>query len=133
HLAAAIVLSGELSWARELLGYLSTGVSNADGVPLVLAFIGFHVLAASVAMPCSPFTLLAGSLWGIFPGALISIVASTAAMAATFALGRLARSFEPIKNFLGKFLPESFFRRPPTRFDWGIVLAIQLNPAMPAS
>ncbi len=123
----------ELSWARDLLHIVITDTSDPNSWPLVLAFIGLHALAASLFVPCSPFAVIAGGLWGILLGLPISIAASLIAMSTTFALGRAARSVPSIRNLLGKYLPQELLQRLSPRLNWGLVLAIQLNPLVPAS
>jgi uncharacterized membrane protein YdjX (TVP38/TMEM64 family) len=48
-------------------------------------------------------------------------------------LGRYARSFRPVGDYLSKYLPAESLRGLNPRLNWGLILAIQLNPAIPAS
>ena len=102
---------------------------------LVGLYVTLHVVCAALFLPCSPFTLIAGSLWGIFPGLIISFGAACAAMTVTFALGRWARSLSFVRHFLKRRLAgrRLALLDDPARLDWMTVLALQMNPIVPAS
>jgi uncharacterized membrane protein YdjX (TVP38/TMEM64 family) len=120
-----------------VLETVRTALAMLDGNSLALlaCYVGLHVLFAVLCLPCSPFTFIAGSLWGIWPGMLISSVSALLAAAATFAIGRsalgragsdfvsrwsiLRRAMEGARNILG--------------MGWESVVLVQGNPLVPAS
>jgi uncharacterized membrane protein YdjX (TVP38/TMEM64 family) len=102
---------------------------------VILGYVALHIACAVLCLPCSPFTLIAGSLWGIWPGILISSMSALIAAGATFAIGRkasgrmgsgalarwpfLRRATEIAKRLLG--------------MGWQSVVLVQGNPLVPAS
>lgn len=116
------------NWLASLNAIL---IANPVAAPVL--YIGVHVLLAVFFLPCSPMTLIAGALWGSAYGLLVSMVAATASLAATFLLSR---------SFLRSRIEHFIMRRYPkvagllaqvAVHDWKIIAAFQLNPLIPAS
>ena len=127
---------GDQEMTGRLAEVLQTGLL-VDQNPFVMIaiFVALHVVCAGLFLPCSPFTILAGCLWGIFPGVIISIAAAAAASAMTFALGRWARSLRAVRNFLATRIPGNAYAALTDRMQlgWLAIFAIQINPIVPAS
>ncbi|HUN90545.1 MAG TPA: VTT domain-containing protein [Burkholderiaceae bacterium] len=107
-----------------------------DGSPLlVAAYVALHVAFAVFFLPCSPFTVIAGALWGVWPGLAISSGAALLASAATFFIGRTV-----VAGHAARFITRSRFIRRSSEamkwvfsMGWKSVLLMQGNPLVPAS
>lgn len=120
-----------VSAAVQVIGDLA----RHHAVLAAFLYVFLHVLAAVSLLPCSPFTLTAGVLWGAWPGFLISSCSALLASTTTFFLGRAANC-----GRLGRLLKKTRFARKAESLmtsivdsGWLTVLAVQTNPFVPAS
>jgi uncharacterized membrane protein YdjX (TVP38/TMEM64 family) len=102
---------------------------------LVCAFVALHVVFAVLCLPCSPFTLVAGSIWGLWPGLLISSGAAALASGATFAIGRssLGRQAGSLFTRWSLIRRATELARKVLGEGWESVVLVQGNPLVPAS
>jgi uncharacterized membrane protein YdjX (TVP38/TMEM64 family) len=117
-----------LSWHRETL------ISFRDANPALTAalFVGAYVLIVAFSLPgATVATLTGGFLFGIFPGALLNVVAATVGATAIFLAARWG---------LGERLAarmdasEGLVRRIKAGIDdnqWSMLFLIRLVPAVP--
>jgi uncharacterized membrane protein YdjX (TVP38/TMEM64 family) len=119
----------------ESLGNLLAALGTLDGASLLACYVGLHVACAVLCLPCSPFTFIAGSLWGLWPGLPISSGSALLAAGVTFAIGRSAPG-----RFGGRVLARlPFVRRAAgiaakiLGMGWQSVVLVQGNPLVPAS
>ena len=116
--------------AQVVLAVPEDEIYLAVGVYLVL-----HVSAALLFFPCSPFTFIAGALWGLWPGLAISSLTALTATVFTFLIGRLVRAGKAVS-----VLSNSMFVRKASSAlgqtvgtGWAAVVLVQGNPLVPAS
>lgn len=94
-------------------------------------FVILHCLAAAAFVPCSPFTLAAGLLWGPAWGVLVSVLAAFAASCFTFGIARYVLGPER-RTRLERSAPGRALAQLST-LGWRGVAFAQLNPIIPAS
>jgi len=94
-------------------------------------FVLLHCFAAAAFVPCSPFTLVAGLLWGPGWGLLISVLAAWLSSCLTFATARYLLGGE-WRTRLQDSPPGQALERV-SKLGWRGVAFAQLNPVMPAS
>lgn len=126
-LAALWLLAVQRGWSAQRL-------EDLLGLRPVLApviFVLLHCVAAAAFIPCSPFTIVAGVLWGPVWGLLISVLAAWLASCLTFLVGRYALGSE-WRSRLARSSPGQALARL-TVFGWRGVAFAQLNPVLPAS
>ena len=98
-----------------------------------IAFIALHMLLASLGLPCSPLTVVAGVLWGPFLGFFYSLLALIMSCALTFVISRQfgSRALKLLPGRLEKkvanYLSGDFFH------DWRSVVLFSANPVIPAA
>lgn len=98
-----------------------------------IAFIGVHILMAVFFLPCSPMTLLAGTLWGGAYGLFISMLAAIVSSATTFFLSRSLLHCR-IETFLVHRYPKlAELLIKATVHDWKLIAIFQLSPMIPSS
>ncbi len=97
--------------------------------PLVL--VAAQLLLASFALPCSPLSVLAGILWGLYLGIVYSTLATIASSVWTFFLGRrFLREGMRGKEPAGWWLTVS---RLIERYRWKASMLAHANPVFPGS
>jgi uncharacterized membrane protein YdjX (TVP38/TMEM64 family) len=108
---------------------LSYCVQNPLLAPLVLILT--QVLLASLALPCSPLTVLAGVLWGFEIGILYATSATMLSSLWTFFLGRFMfrKRFEKQMQF--SWGPKIFGLV--SRYKWKASMIAHANPVFPGS
>ncbi len=95
-----------------------------------IVFVVMQSIFAAFLLPCSVFTLVAGSIWGWEKGFVISIIATLISSTTTYFLGRY---------FFSKTCPEVIIRaykKIPRLASIGSFLAsvlVHINPIFPAS
>ena len=96
-----------------------------------IAFIIGHTAAAMLLLPCSGFTVLAGLLWPLPFGLILSIIGTLTASSVTFFLGRRFRKSGWMPGRLRARLEplHGVFRDK----DWMWVLVATINPVVPSS
>ncbi len=96
-----------------------------------IVFIISHTAAAILLWPCSGFTVLAGLLWPLPFGLILSIIGALTASSATFFIGRRFKSSGRIpERFRSRLEPlQAAFRDR----DWMWVLIATINPVVPSS
>lgn len=101
----------------------------------MLAFIVLHVAAAALLLPCSQFTLLAGTLWGPVVGFALSSAGMLAAAATTHLLGRkvLAKRIDGAKGRFRRITDAVHNVAETVGPGWKPVLLLQGLPLVPAS
>lgn len=109
--------------------------SLSSGGPLtILAFLAVHVAFATLFVPCSPLTLAAGFVWGVWPGLLISVAGASLSAAATFGLSRWARYRRPAWLLSSPWVRR--LREPLAVVvggGWASVILFQSTPLVPGS
>jgi uncharacterized membrane protein YdjX (TVP38/TMEM64 family) len=111
---------------EPLLAFCKAHPQLAPGV-LILT----QLVLASFALPCSPLSVLAGILWGLYLGIVYSTLATVASSVWTFFLGR-------------RFLRERMKGREPAgwwlaisrlieRYKWKAAMLAHANPVFPGS
>jgi uncharacterized membrane protein YdjX (TVP38/TMEM64 family) len=97
--------------------------------PLLLVVI--QAVLASFALPCSPITVLAGLLWGVWVGLAYSLAATLVASMLTFLLGRYA-----FRRWLLERMQTGWRRQIIAmidRFGWKASALAHANPVFPGS
>lgn len=106
--------------------------SREHPIVAVPQFILLNVIFAALFLPCSLFSVVAGSIWGVY-GIVISLAGSLAANAFTFFISRTAFK-KKIKLYLSeRFLLSDYYTKSLDKHDWKIIAAVQLNPILPAA
>jgi uncharacterized membrane protein YdjX (TVP38/TMEM64 family) len=118
-----------------MLDALLASLQSLDGASVLACYVGLHVAFAVLCLPCSPFTFLAGSIWGPWVGLLVSSGSALLASGVTFAIGRLA-----LGRLQGTFIARSpMIKRAAAAVHellgagWQSVVLVQGNPLVPAS
>jgi uncharacterized membrane protein YdjX (TVP38/TMEM64 family) len=103
--------------------------------PLVapMLFVCIHILLAVFFLPCSPMTLVAGSLWGGVYGLAISMVAGLASTATTFFLSRSVLRCKVESFFVNRYSKLAELMKKAAIHDWKLIAVSQLNPLIPSS
>ena len=97
--------------------------------PFVLAVA--QMLFASLALPCSPLTVLAGLLWGFETGLLYSVLATLLGSLWTFVLGRHALKKRLSMDSMPKW--SQGVMKLIERYDWKASMIAHANPVFPGS
>jgi uncharacterized membrane protein YdjX (TVP38/TMEM64 family) len=96
-------------------------------------FILINIILAVFFLPCSPMAFIAGAIWGVFYGTIITILAAIASESITFLLSRRFFQYK-IQKFLEYRYPkiQSLLLKV-IDHDWKVILLVQLNPLIPAA
>lgn len=111
---------------QEMLSYCLRHPALA---PLILVLA--QLLLASLALPCSPLTVLAGILWGLEIGILYSTCATMLSSLWTFFLGRFVLRKRFYKSVQLSWWPKIFALV--ARFKWKASMIAHANPVFPGS
>lgn len=90
-----------------------------------------QILFASLALPCSPLTVLAGLLWGFETGLLYSVLATLLGSIWTFALGRHALKKRLSMESMPKW--SHGVMKLIERYNWKASMIAHANPVFPGS
>jgi uncharacterized membrane protein YdjX (TVP38/TMEM64 family) len=96
------------------------------------AFIGIYVVATLIGLPAIFLFLLAGSLFGFFPGLIIVSFADTLSIAVCYLLGRTVAR-KTIHKWIAKRPQWSKLDRLVARKGWKIVFLTRLSPIVPSN
>ncbi len=100
------------------------------GLIAVFLFILLQCVSASFLLPCSAFTLIAGSLWGWKLGLVVSVIATVLSSATTYFIG---------SHFYSKAAPEAIQRYSDSIAKYIVIspflssVLVHVNPVFPAS
>ncbi len=99
-----------------------------------LVYVGVYVVATVLALPGTPFTILAALLFGNLLGFGVMVAASTASASACFLLARYAAR-EAVRARLAQNCGGLVARleRTLAQSDWFVVPAVQIAPFLPSS
>lgn len=115
---------------REEVFALLTKHPNSAPLMLILCQLVF----AALGLPCSPLTVLAGLLWGIYAGALYSMIATLVSGVLTFVLGRyMIRHWVQSRFISGRMLWAEQLLQAIDRYSWKAVILAYANPILPGS
>lgn len=111
---------------------LSSSIINivSNNIVGVIIFVMLQAVFAASFLPCSLFTLVAGSVWGIEYGIAISTIATVFASTLTYAIARLAN--KNLQKTIYNHIPNSvvnFTNRNPFVSS----LLFHVNPLFPGS
>lgn len=93
--------------------------------------VAVQSLLAALLLPCSPLTVMAGLLWGVWAGLVYSTLATLAASLVTFLLGRYA-----VRGWLTRRMAGGWARQTLAlieRFGWKASAVAHANPVFPGS
>lgn len=122
-------LTFHLGLREEVFGLLS---KHPNFAPLMLILC--QLVFAVLGLPCSPLTVLAGLLWGIYAGALYSMVATLVSGFLTFILGRyLIRQWVQSRFISGRMPWVEQLLQAIDRYKWKAVILAFANPILPGS
>jgi len=96
-----------------------------------LLFVLIQAVLAALALPCSPVTVLAGLLWGVWVGLAYSLASSLVASILTFLLGRYV-----FRRWLLARMQSGWRRKiilMIDRFGWKASAIAHANPVLPGS
>lgn len=127
----SLVLLVRLLPLDRLVALLSAKVESL-GVWGPATFAAVYVLAAVLFVPGSALTLAAGAVFGLVTGTLVVSIASTAAAAVSFLIGRyLAR--DTVRQWAAKNPRFASIDRAIGQGGWKIIALLRLSPAVPFS
>jgi uncharacterized membrane protein YdjX (TVP38/TMEM64 family) len=125
-----IGLFGEIIFDSSLLAHLRHFLEQHRLLaPLTLLFA--QVALASLLLPCSPLTVLAGLLWGFYLGLVYSIVATVVASLWTFLLGRRVLRAWLLRGRLNAWQLKVLATI--DRYGWKAAMVAHANPVFPGS
>jgi uncharacterized membrane protein YdjX (TVP38/TMEM64 family) len=117
-------------WHKWLIqGYYWLSSLDHWGYP---AFIGIYVLATLVGLPAIFLFLLAGSLFGFFPGLMLVSFADTLSIAICYLLGRTVAR-KTIHKWIAKRPQWSKLDKIVAQKGWKIVFLTRLSPIVPSN
>lgn len=94
-------------------------------------FVALQLLMASLVLPCSALTVLAGALWGVGYGILFSILAAFFSSIWTFALGRYL-----FRNFVSQKISHKWYlgvQNLINKYHWKAAMVAYANPVLPGA
>lgn len=115
---------------KMVAGYLYDFCSE-HRIVAPLALVLTQVIFASLGLPCSPLSVLAGLLWGFNWGIVYSTLATLVASSFTFALGRYA-----IKKKIKKYFQAGILNKVAhliSNHKWKSSAIAHANPVFPGS
>jgi uncharacterized membrane protein YdjX (TVP38/TMEM64 family) len=133
--AVWLIASFAVLFDANLRNDLHAFLLKYPGLAPVLLIV-FQVVLASLVLPCSPLTVLAGLLWGFDAAILYSMIATITGSLWTFVLGRwvlkrwlpLERVSSPIAHGVLRQIEKLI-----TRYTWRASAIAHANPALPGS
>jgi|APSaa5957512535_1039671.scaffolds.fasta_scaffold18033_2 uncharacterized membrane protein YdjX (TVP38/TMEM64 family) len=110
-------------------------LSNQNMAILVLVYIFSNILFSVLFLPCSIFALTAGLIWGIWPGLIISQIATMISSLILFNIGKKLKSKSLPKILENSKIIIKIKKIMKNAIDGShlSVLAFQMNPLIPAS